>query len=298
VTPATAWLARHSLLAASLALSVAILGAAGVRSNTQEVAGREEALVIDHRTLADFDRLPDSDIGAAAGLRFLLRSASIGWNMDQGLSCLMNSFADRRRRPNFCDRGIPPGQVVYDARYDRRNWRIELRGNPGWYGKVTDFVDRLNGLKPGESFDVVGFNFNYSDGVEGSAIVDQFFSTSNTRPVTAAALETLEKRHPGTIFVWWSMALPRRSSPTMQQFNVRMRAYALERKKVFFDLADIGSHRPDGSPCTDNQGQGLEALCQEYTDERNSGHLNARGSQRAAKAIWVLMARLAASGRI
>ena len=298
MTPARAWLGRHPFLAPGLALSVAVLGAASVRNNAQGLASPVEALVIDHRALADFERLSDRDISAAAGLRFLLRSASIGWNMDQGLSCLMNSFADRRRRPNFCDRGIPAGQVVYDARYDRRNWRIELRGNPGWYGKVTDFVDRMNALKPGESFDVAGFNFNYSDGVEGSAIVNQFFSSMNARPVTVAALEALETRHPDTIFVWWSMALPRRSSPTMQQFNARMRAYAVDRKKVFFDLADIESHRTDGSPCTDNQGQGLEALCQEYTDERDSGHLNARGSQRAAMALWVLMARLAASGRI
>lgn len=281
-------------LVAGLALALTALGTVTARGDGQHSVRRQQPLVIDHRSLADFDGLSALEIKAAAGLRFLLRSASIGWNMDQGLSCLMNHFPDRPRRPNFCDRGIPRGQVVYDARYDRRNWRIELRGNPGWYGKVTDFIGRVNSLKPGERFDVVGFNFNYSDGVEGSAIVDQFFSTApNAKPVTAGALEALEKRHPEAVFVWWSMALPRRSSPTMQAFNRRIRAYALERGKVLFDLADIESHRADGSPCTDNQGQGLEALCEEYTDERDSGHLNARGSQRAAMALWILMTRLA-----
>ena len=79
----------------------------------------------------------------------------------------------------------------------------------------------------------------------------------------------------------------------MQQFNRQMRAYAVAHNKVFMDLADIESHRPDGTACTDNEGNGIEAICQDYTNERNAGHLNALGSQRAAKAIWVLMARLA-----
>ena len=108
-----------------------------------------------------------------------------------------------------------------------------------------------------------------------------------------ANLEALEKEHPDTVFVWWSMALPRRSSTGMQQFNRQMRAYAVAHNKVFMDLADIESHRPDGTACTDNEGNGIEAICQDYTNERNAGHLNALGSQRAAKAIWVLMARLA-----
>jgi hypothetical protein len=209
----------------------------------------------------------------------------------------MNSFADRPRRPSSCDRRVPQDEIVFGAKFDRRNWKIELRGNPGWYGKVSDFVERLDRSTPGESFDAVGFNFNYSDGLPGSDIVNQFFSTAaGARLGNVGTLEALETRHPGKTFVWWSMALPRQSSATMQEFNERMRAYAREHHKVLFDLADVESHTPDGRPCADNQGNGLEAICQEYTDERNSGHLNARGSQRAAKAIWVLMARLA--GRV
>jgi hypothetical protein len=222
----------------------------------------------------------------------IVRTASIGVNIDNGLNCLMNSFAGRPRRPNSCDRGLAADQVVYGSRFDRRNWAIEFRGNPGWYGKVSDFVARVDGLSPADNVDVVAFNLNYADGLPG--LVAQFFTTDPHAPVgNVATLEALEQRHGDLVFVWWSMPLPRRSTSEMQQFNRRIRAYARERKKVLFDIADIESHDPTGAPCTDNQGQGLEAICPQYTDERNNGHLNARGTQRAAKALWVLMARLA-----
>lgn len=251
-------------------------------------------IVIDHRAVADFERIPDEFVRAAATRRFLLRSASIGWNMDQGLNCLANHFPDRPRRPSACDRGIPPGQVVHDAKYDRRNWTIELRGNPGWWAKVADFVTRVSAPSVGEPLDVVGFNFNYGDGLPGSTIVERFFRTApDARFGNVATLEALEKAHPDKVVVWWSMALPRRSSNDMQAFNRQIRAYAVANRKVFLDIADIESHAPDGTPCTDNQGAGLEALCAEYTRERQGGHLNAPGSQRMAKAIWVLMARIA-----
>jgi len=276
-----------------LVLLCAVVGVVTTRGDSQPAADLEAPLRIDHRAVAEFDRLSDGEIQAASGMKVLLRSASIGWNIDHGLSCLMNSFPGRSRRPNACDRRIPAEQVVYGAKYDRRNWRIELRGNPGWYGKLSDFVNRIDRLTTAEPVDVVGFNFNYSDGVAGSRIVEQFLSTTpNAQPGNVATLEALEQRHAGKIFVWWSMALPRRSSATMQQFNERIRIYAVEHGKILFDLADIESHGPDGTPCTDNQGSGLEALCQQYTDERDSGHLNALGSQRVAKAMWVLMARL------
>lgn len=275
-------------------MSFAVVAVASAEIDAQGTAPPARALVIDHAAVAEFERLPGSAIQAAARRRFLLRTASIGWGIDQGLNCLMNNFPDRKRRPYACDKNVPAEQVVYGAKYDRRNWVFEIRGNPGWYGKVSDFVDRLDRPKGAETFDVVGFNFNYSDGVAGSDILDHFFSTTAGGKVgNVATLEALEKRHPGTVFVWWTMALPRQSTGTMQEFNQRLRAYAIKGNKVLFDLADIQSHRPDGSACLDNQGTRLEAICQDYTDERNSGHLNARGGQRLAKAVWVLMARLA-----
>jgi lysophospholipase L1-like esterase len=76
-----------------------------------------------------------------------------------------------------------------------------------------------------------------------------------------------------------------------ENFNQQLRAYAQANGKILFDIADIGSHRPDGTPCFDIFDNGFEALCGDYTQD--GGHLNGLGSQRMAKAVWVLMARLA-----
>lgn len=286
--------AQLHLTAIGLALALAILSvttsARGVADGSQP-PGR---VVIDHRAVSEFGRLDERQIEAAAARRFMLRTASIGWGIGRGLDCLMNNFPGRKRRPYACDKGVPAGQVVYGSQYDRRNWMFEVRGNPGWYGKVSDFVRRLDDSRGSDELDVVGFNLNYGDGVTGSDILTRFFSrTAGARMENVSALEALETRHPDKVFVWWTMALPRQSSTTMQQLNERLRAYARERNKNLFDLADIESHRADGGACVDNHAGSLEAICEEYTDERNSGHLNARGSQRVAKAIWVLMARLA-----
>jgi hypothetical protein len=276
-------------LCVSAAICAASAGAAG--QARRAAAG---PLVIGHAAVADFERIPEAFVQRASRLRFLLRSASIGDNISLALDCLMDNFPDRPRRPNFCDRGIPRGQAVFSRRYDRSNWKIEPRGNPGWWQKVRDFADRLEKVNGQDAFDVAAFNFNYGDGIPGSEIAEKFFATTpDGRFGNVGNIQAVQKAHPDLTVVWWTMALPRRSASEMRDFNTKMRAYARTNGLVLFDLADIESHAPDGTPCLDNQGAGLEALCAQYTNEKDAGHLNALGGQRVAKALWVLMARLA-----
>ena len=54
-----------------------------------------------------------------------------------------------------------------------------------------------------------------------------------------------------------------------------------------FDIADIESHRADGTPVTEG---GKEALAGEWSSD--GGHLNESGSARAAGAMWWLMAQI------
>lgn len=282
---------RASLAVACVATAICV-SSSGVEGQQRPAASGP--LVVGHAAVADFDRIPQDHIQRASRLRFILRSASIGDNISLALDCLMDNFPDRPRRPNFCDRGIPRGQAVFSRRYDRTLWKIEPRGNPGWWQKVRDFADRLEKVKAPEAFDVASFNFNYGDGIPGSEIAERFFVTKpDPRFPNVANVQAIKKAHPELTVVWWTMALPRQSAPEMRDFNAKMRAYAEANRLVLFDLADIESHHADGTPCTDNRGQGLEALCAEYTNEKDSGHLNALGGLRVAKALWVLMARLA-----
>jgi hypothetical protein len=253
-------------------------------------------LIIDHTSVEVFETIPDEYIEAASQLSLLFRHASVGANISQGLDCLMNKT---QPRPHFCDQGIPNDQILYDPKYNRDQWVFEFHQpppaqNPGWYNKVSLFIERIDSLDSTESYGFTGFKFGYVDAIPGSEIEDQFFNDPNSMYPTIKDLEDLEARHPEMRFVYWTLALGRAiGSEESDRFNQQLRAYANDHDKILMDIADIESHTPDGAPCFDNAGQGREAICDEYTDEVNAGHLNALGNQRLAKAMWVLMARLA-----
>lgn len=106
-------------------------------------------------------------------------------------------------------------------------------------------------------------------------------------------MEQFFSQHPDKIFILWTSSLARViGNQTSYEFNNQMREYALSNNKILFDVADIESHNPDGVECTYN---GYPAICPEYTSERSGGHLGSMstGKIRIAKAMWVLMARIA-----
>ncbi len=254
------------------------------------------ALLADHAAVAAFAVIPDAWIEAAGELPQLFRHASVGDNIRQGLSCLMN---DVKPRPNFCDRETPPNQIVFDPKYDYHQWQFEFHSpppgqNPPWWDKVGLFVDRVDGLEADDDVVVVSFKFGYVDGGVGSNIDSQFFADPpNPALANIADLEALAQRHPDKLQLWWTMGLARQSHPPSQGFNQQLRQYAATRSIVLFDIADILSTDPSGLPCVDNQGSGIEAICADYTNEVNGGHLNSLGRLRMAKAYWWLMARIA-----
>jgi len=267
-----------------------------------------DPFIIDHNSVDQFDQIPDHYIEAASNIPMLFRHASVGNNISNGLNCLQNYFPendDPYFRLPWCDRELSPDEVFFDEKYDRSNWIFEYHRplpnqNPGWYNKIGDFVDRVNGLSGGESYDVVGFKFGFVDGVDGSAqdISVMFFNDNpNDNMNGVLDLEALELAHPDKLVVWWTMGLALGiGSNTSTSFNQQMRDYVQANGKVTMDFADIMSHRPDGTPCYNEFEQnGLEAMCDDYTNEDGpgGGHLNGFGGRRMAKAVWVMMARLA-----
>ncbi len=248
--------------------------------------------------MANFARIPDEYIAGASQLSFLFRGASVGANMDEGLNCLMNNFPNRR--PHFCDRGLAEGEAIFDPKYDRSRWQFEPHSpppnpNPGWWNKVTYFIDRVNNMAPEERYDVVTFTFDYVDLIEGGNMDDLFFQAQRSGDLPIVHdLADLEAAHPDQRFVWWTSNLARSvGTADAESFNQQMRDCAVANGQVLFDMAALESHAPDGSPCFDNRDQGYPAICADYTDEQEAGHLNALGRLRVAQALWVLMARLA-----
>jgi len=267
-----------------------------IRSSNPPAPTPGNGIVINHQSLSLFNQIPDNYIQAASQLKLLFRHASVGYNISEGLNCLMNEI---QPRPSFCDQNLPSDQIIFDPKYNRSNWVFEFHlpppsQNPGWWDKYYLFADRVDNPAPNENFYVYGFKFGYVDGNEGSLIDDLFFhnNPNDTFPSIDDML-ALEARHPNKKILYWTMALARSSFADSQSFNQQMRNFALTNGKILMDIAAIESHRPDGTPCYDNGGRGIEALCQDYTDEINGGHLNALGMQRMAKAMWIMMARIA-----
>ena len=217
--------------------------------------------------------------------------------INTGLDCLMNTTLPR---PNVCTTGLAPGQDLYDSKYNRSNWDFEFHApppsqNPGWWDKVNFFVSRVDGLGSGSIYQVVAFKFGYVDAYTGSAIDNVFFTrNANDSYPGIENLEALQTRHPNKLVVLWTMGLARAiGTADSTSFNNQMRTYAIANEVPLMDIADIQSHRPNGTLCVDNQGNNQPALCDEYTEEINGGHLNTLGKQIMAKAYWVMMARLA-----
>ncbi|WP_448335437.1 hypothetical protein [Bellilinea sp.] len=254
--------------------------------------------IIDHTSIELFEQIPDTYIQQAARIRSLFRHASVGANIKNGLDCLRGITDQNGRRPDFCDRGLSSQEILYNSKYDNRSWIFEFHSpppgqNPGWWNKVNYFVQAVD--QNAHLYDVMSFKFGYVDAQIGSDIDNAFFSRNPRDPYPGIEdIEALMQRHPDKIIPLWTMGLAVAiGTPDSTSFNEQMREYARQNNVILMDIADILSHRPDGSPCFDNQGRGLPALCTDYTEEVNGGHLNARGSLRMAKAYWLLMAYLA-----
>lgn len=246
-------------------------------------------LLIDHRAVDLFDKIPASYIQKASAMRIIFRHNSVGWYMSRGLDCLMNK---EKPRPSDCDAGIPADQILYDPKYDRSNWKFEFNSDEcpdsAWWFTVTCFISRFDALSSQNAIDGGGFKFGFT---QTAPDLGQYFFTplpNDWRP-SIHDLEDLEARHPDKIIFYTTSAIPAPGYANAFSFNKQMRSYAAANQKILFDIADIESHLPDGSPCID-PGNGIEMICTELTFD--AGHPNALGMQRLAKAFWVLMARI------
>jgi hypothetical protein len=237
------------------------------------------AIVIDQAAVGAFDQLPDEWIAAAASIHYLHRASSIGFIINQALDCLQGNTG--ARRPNYC------GDVV-DPKFDRSNWDFQERPNPGWIDKVKDFVDQVN--LQHDNFQAFGFLVDYVDGQDGMGY-PVISDPDNFQTRFVEPLEALEAAYPDKTFVWWTMSLARTGFDNEQKFNEMLREYARSRGKILFDIAAIESHSPEGVKTVDATGR--EVMFSRYTDEQVAGHPNTEGSERLAKAVWVLMATLA-----
>lgn len=276
------------------------------------------AIIVDHNSIALFDRIPEQYLTAARNLRMVFSDRSVGANISDGLDCLAaGSWAvapsSCRRdylNPNTTDwktytqtdllAGNVPALIQFPANavlYNRSNWDFEFRMDD-WSGLTEDFVTSL-APQYLNSKDVLTYQFSYLNVEDTSNIADPntgFFA--NTGSYDIHDLEAFIAQHPDKHVFLWTTSLARGiGNSVATQFNDQMRRYAIENEKVLFDVADILSHDRNGQVCYDNRNDGVNypAICQDYTTELDGGHLGSvsGGKIQVAKAFWVLMAQIA-----
>jgi hypothetical protein len=306
-----------------------------VRPPSTPVPVPEGMILVDHRSVDLFDQIPDYYLEAARNLGMLFSDRSVGDNINSKLDCpAAPTWADSS---NGCRRayydsdwnwrlylqddlnaGVVPPEIMFTpdpVKYNRDNWSYEHREGD-WSYLTEDFI---KSLAPSylASKDILSYQFSYLNVDENDTISDPDlgFFADNSNMYDIFDLEAFIAQHPDKIFMFWTSSLARSiGTQVSTDFNNQMRQYAIANNKILFDVADIESHRPDGTSCYDNRdgvqycntvtlecenypddGFDFPAICQEYTTEVDAGHLGSisEGGLRIARAFWVLMARVA-----
>jgi hypothetical protein len=177
-------------------------------------------IIADH-TSADLTLIPDGALSSAANLRVMLRRASVGGNISDGLNALQGS----------------------NAKYNRSRWDFQDRGNPGWEAKLTDFTNQVAAQQA--NFDLLSMKFCF---IDPDAVATAYINEMNI----------LEAAYPTKIFVWWTIPIETSGNTNRQLFNNSVRAYASTNGKILFDIADIESYNAAGVKLVDGSGRELQ----------------------------------------
>ncbi len=270
-------------------------------------------ILVDHQSVADFDKIPLEYKEKAAATSMIFMDRSVGGNISSYLDCLSTSWSGAA---SYCKKfqhrdsayAVDPKEVYWEGIWDRNKWRYEYWPNT-CSEDVQCFIDFMKVRM--DSFEVMGCQFSYLAVIQGSRIADPvngFFGSKISRN-HASVYAQFAQQNADKKIIWWTSSLARGiGSKESEAFNQQMKDYVKANKLILFDVADILSHDPSGKPCYDNRdgidyadeknpddSMNIPAICPQYTTETEGGHLGSisAGGIRVAKALWVLMARIA-----
>ncbi len=240
---------------------------------------------IDHASLSQFPLIPEHYRVEAAGLRSLVRHASVGVTVDNGLNCLQGT-------KKGCTEFAP-------YTYDRRSWVFQIRPNEGWYKKVSEFCEHMRSSL--DSFDVFSFKFCYLDGLDmidepcGAKVPPTPAKVEKAWLHLRDSMEAMERLAGNKTVVWWTIPLTQSGQACTDEMNSRIRSYCAEHNKWLFDIADLECHDTLGLVHRNSSGYEVawKPFCGEQAADAQACHPNDKGSVQIAKAFWLLMARIA-----
>lgn len=105
-------------------------------------------------------------------------------------------------------------------------------------------------------------------------------------------MERIAQAHPRTTVVWTTVPLLAKDNYQRNVYNQWVRAYARDKRKPLFDLADMMSHDAQGVAAMDQQGPTLAPVDTAGSTGSSDTAAGAAAEARIARAWWVLLARL------
>jgi len=232
---------------------------------------------------ADVSQAAFEAVPLSAASRVLFYDRSVGWNISQGLSVCLS--VDSTSAASFCTRWGTSDPMAWTA-HPFPGW--QFYGHSGIQPPLP-CADPSTLLRCFESyvddhaneFDIVAFAGSYLEAGTYQLPTADYLAT----------MDRIQANHPGLTVVYVTSSLARVIGDAVKQsYNDAIRSHAETTNRWLFDLADIESHDPDGTPVLYN---GYEAISTFYTTETNGGHLSSTGMARVGMGWWILMGRMA-----
>lgn len=212
--------------------------------------------------------------------------ASVGSNITGGLASLASTDAFRYtiERESIGSDSTTLTASVAQWFTDNNGFLDNGRDNPDFTAKAARFDTRMRTAGFAATVDVAFFKYCYID----NNYLDTYADAEAAFAYVRGIMEGLETAYPNVTFVWWTMPLTTGGSAETDAYNELVRAYCSSTNRYLFDIADIECHDELGVKAV--SGSGREALVSAYASD--NGHLNGAGSERVARALWVLLARV------
>jgi hypothetical protein len=251
------------------------------------------ALIIDHNSVKDFDKIPAFWLAEAKKLALHYAHTSHGSQIISGILALEDSTYSVAVRESGTE-GLPPAETPAALRiYD---------GNPPeTYIEPDDYWDGDSGMDRTRAVANTG-NYNFS---MWSWCGQQSSNDTATVQSYLDNLNTLESEFPAMRFIYMTGHTDGTDTPltpgTLKYNNNLVRQYVINNNKVLFDFADIESYDPDGNYYVNNS-EGDCTWCQTWCNNHpadctnltsSCAHSHPYNCKLKAKAFWYMMARLA-----
>jgi len=260
-----------------------------------------------HEAVAAYDNLTAAEINSAVNLKTYFEHASVGRNILNGVQKLIADGLALKRgtwktwapvdddgKPTYYTDGNDSLGYVFDETSMNetkegtiKSWFASntglfdnARGNPSAADKIDYFRAAVDTYGIGSSVDVAIMKFCW---IDPSADLSDY----------EAMMTSLQSAYPDLVLVYCTIPLTNSAdsdTAARNTFNNALRSYCSTNNLWLFDIADIESHKPDGTAYTDAE-TGAELEWPDYSYD--SGHMNAGDYDvRPAKALITLLAHI------